>query len=43
MTMTSASPPSAPRLMSVDEARDRVLAAVARPLRAEAVSPVAAV
>ena len=43
MTMTSASPSSAPRLMSVDEARDRVLAAVARPLRAEAVSPVAAV
>jgi molybdopterin molybdotransferase len=43
MTMTSASPPTAPRLMSVDEARDRVLAAVARPLRAEAVSPVAAV
>jgi molybdopterin molybdotransferase len=43
MTMTSASPPSKPRLMSVDEARDRVLAAVARPLRAEAVSPIAAV
>jgi molybdopterin molybdotransferase len=43
MTMTSASPPSAPRLMSVEEARDRVLAAVARPLRAESVAPVAAV
>jgi molybdopterin molybdotransferase len=43
MTMTSASPPSKPRLMSVDEARDRVLAAVARPLRAEVVSPLAAV
>jgi molybdopterin molybdotransferase len=43
MTVTSVSPPSAPRLMSVDEARDRVLAAVARPLRAESVSPVDAV
>jgi molybdopterin molybdotransferase len=36
-------PPPAGRLMSVDEARDRVLAAVARPLRAESASPVAAV
>ena len=43
MTATPTSAAPAPRLMSVDEARDRILAAVERPLRAESVSPVSAV
>jgi molybdopterin molybdotransferase len=42
--MSTVAPPHVTgRLLSVEEARDRVLAAVPRPLRAEAASPVAAV